>query len=243
MTQYALKGTFSSRGLATPPATCWQPASFVYFNPSHRTSYASSAQAEELSTVRIDLERRLIMQGAILPPLATWQNFYVIIGTAAAALTGLMFVVITLLAGTRGLTGSSEGIATFNTPSVVHFCTALLVATMLSAPWQALWQPGLLLGLCGLAGMTYTAIVVRRTFHLTSYQPVLEDWIWHAIFPLASYTTFFAAAFVLTSDPVPVLFGVGAAMVLLLFIGIHNAWDNVTYITIEMPRSQNKNQD
>jgi hypothetical protein len=40
-----------------------------------------------------------------------------------------------------------------------------------------------------------------------------------------------------------VLFGVGAAMVLLLFIGIHNAWDNVTYITIEMPRSQNKNQD
>src|SRR6266481_3759436 len=38
------------------------------------------------------------MQEAVLSPLATWQNFYVIIGSAAATLTGLMFVVITLIA-------------------------------------------------------------------------------------------------------------------------------------------------
>src|SRR2546428_14082642 len=42
-----------------------------------------------------------IMQEAALSPLATWQNFYVIIGSAAATLTGLMFVVITLIAGRR----------------------------------------------------------------------------------------------------------------------------------------------
>ena len=28
------------------------------------------------------------------------------------------------------------------------------------------------------------------------------------------------------------MFGVGAATVLLLFIGIHNAWDNVTFIVL-----------
>jgi hypothetical protein len=185
-----------------------------------------------------------IIQTAILSPLATWQNFYVIIGTAAATLTGLMFVAITLIASRR-IPGSSEGIATYNTPSVVYFCTALLVSTMLSAPWQALWQASLLLGLCGLAGMTYAIIVIRRTLRVTSYQPVLEDWIWHGTFPLISYTTIFIASIELTSNPVPALFGVGAAMVLLLFIGIHNAWDNVTYITVEIPRiqSQNKNQD
>jgi hypothetical protein len=31
------------------------------------------------------------MPEAVVLPLDTWQNFYVIIGTAAATLTGLMF--------------------------------------------------------------------------------------------------------------------------------------------------------
>ena len=38
------------------------------------------------------------MVEAALLPLVTWQNFYVIVGTAAATLTGLLFVVITLIA-------------------------------------------------------------------------------------------------------------------------------------------------
>jgi hypothetical protein len=185
-----------------------------------------------------------IIQTAVLSPLATWQNFYVIIGTAAATLTGLMFVVITLIAGRHTRTpASSEGIATFSTPSVVHFCTALLVAAMLSAPWQVLWNASLLLGLCGLAGMAYTFVIIRRTLRQTTYQPVLEDWLWHIIFPFVSYTTFFITAIMLPANPVPTLFYIGAAMLLLLFIGIHNAWDNLTYITVDLPKSQNKSQD
>jgi hypothetical protein len=54
----------------------------------------------------------------------------------------------------------SEAFATFNTPNVVHFCAALLVAAILSAPWQALWNAGLLLGLSGLGGATYVVIVL-----------------------------------------------------------------------------------
>jgi hypothetical protein len=38
------------------------------------------------------------MQGSELPFLGNWQNFYMIIGTAAATLTGLMFVATTLAA-------------------------------------------------------------------------------------------------------------------------------------------------
>ena len=76
------------------------------------------------------------MQEALLAPLAPWQTFSVLIGTAAAALTGLMFVVATLVAGVR-VSSSSEAFATFNTPNVMHFCLALLVAAILSAPWPA----------------------------------------------------------------------------------------------------------
>src|SRR5438876_7044837 len=88
------------------------------------------------------------MQEAVLSPLATWQNFSVLIGSAAATLTGLMFVVITLSAGVRGRVSSASGaLGALTTPNVVHFCVALLVAAILSAPWQALWNPSLLLGL------------------------------------------------------------------------------------------------
>ena len=182
------------------------------------------------------------MQEAVLSPLATWQTFYVIVGTAAATLTGLMFVVITLSARTRE-PGPSGALGAFATPNIVHFGAALLVAAILNAPWQALWNPGLLLGLCGLGGVIYVVIVLRRARQQTDYQPVLEDWLWHTVLPLVSYIAFVAAAMVLPGNPASALFVIGAATVLLLFIGIHNAWDNVIYIAIELSRPQNKSQD
>jgi len=188
------------------------------------------------------IERGSIMQEAAVSLLTTWQNFYVIIGSSAGALTGLMFVVITLIAGTQ-VRRSSGTVAAFGTPTVVHFCVALLVAAILSAPWQVLWHTGLLLGLAGLGGVTYGVIVLRRARHQTDYQPVLEDWLWHTVFPLVSYTALVVAALVLPGNPVPALFVIGAVTVLLLFIGIHNAWDTVTYVAIELSRPQNKSQD
>jgi hypothetical protein len=184
------------------------------------------------------------MQEAALSPLATWQNFYVIIGSAAATLTGLLFVVITLSAGVRVRVSLPGGtIGAFSTPNVVHFCLALLVAAILSAPWQALWTASLPLGLSGLGGMIYVLIVLRRARRQRDYQPVLEDWLWHTVFPLISYTALLVAAILLPGHPAPALFVIAAATVLLLFIGIHNAWDNVTYIALELSRPQNKSQD
>ena len=184
------------------------------------------------------------MQEAGVSFLSTWQNFYVIIGSAAAALTGLLFVVATLIAQVRARVSSpTEAFATFNTPNIVHFGAALLVAAILSAPWQAIWNAGLLLGLSGLGGMIYVVIVLRRARRQTDYQPVLEDWLWHTVFPLVSYTALLVAAMLLPGYPAPALFVIAAGTVLLLFIGIHNAWDNVIFIAFELSRSQNKSQD
>jgi hypothetical protein len=188
------------------------------------------------------LEGGSIMQEAAVSLLITWENFYVIIGSAAAALTGLMFVVITLIAGAR-MRRSSGSVAAFGTPTVVHFCAALLVAAILSAPWQALWNAGLLLGLSGLGGVTYVVIVLRRARRQTEYQPVLEDWLWHTVFPLVSYTALVVAAMVLPGNPALALFVIAAVTVLLLFIGIHNAWDTVTYVAVELSQPENKSQD
>jgi hypothetical protein len=182
------------------------------------------------------------VQEAVVSLLTTWENFYVIIGSSAAALTGLMFVVITLIAGTR-VRRSSGSIAAFGTPTVVHFCSALLVAAILSAPWPALWDAGLLLGICGLAGVIYIIVIIRRARHQADYQLELEDWLWHTIFPFISYAALVVAALAIPSNATPALFVIGAATVLFLFIGIHNAWDTITYLTFTGSQSENESQE
>ena len=51
------------------------------------------------------------------------------------------------------------------------------------------------------------------------------------------------AAILLLVNPTPALFVIGAATLLLLFSSIHNAWDTVTYVAIELSQPENTNQD
>jgi hypothetical protein len=184
------------------------------------------------------------MQDAAVSLLHNWQNFYVIIGAAAATLTGLMFVVMTLIGGSRvQVQRSRMSVDAFGTPTVVHFSLVLLIAAILSAPWQALWNAGLVLGLTGLGGVTYVVIVVLRARRQADYQLVLEDRLWYLLFPLISYIVLLVVAILLPSNPVPALFGIGAVTLLLLFTGIHNAWDTVTYIAVDLSQPGNKQQD
>jgi F0F1-type ATP synthase assembly protein I len=163
--------------------------------------------------------------------LVGWDSYYVIVGSSAAALTGLMFVVITLVAGSRQQ--STQGVAAFGTPTIVHFCTALLISAILSAPWHSLTSVGLTIGLVGAAGLVYLAIVTRRAHQQTVYQPVMEDWIFHTILPCLVYITFFIAAWILVWHPAPALFAIAAVTLLLVFVGIHNAWDTITWLALE----------
>ena len=179
----------------------------------------------------------LIVQEAAVLLLSTWQNFYVIIGSASAALTGLMFVVVTLVAS-RGGQRSGETTGAFATPNVVHFCAALLIAAILNAPWPALWNAGLLIGACGLAGVAYIIVIIRRTRHQRDYEPVLEDWLWHTIFPFISYAALVVSALMIPGNASLALFVIGAATVLFLFIGIHNAWDSITYMTFSQSEKE-----
>src|SRR6185437_932403 len=107
--------------------------------------------------------------------LAAWETFYVIIGSSGAALTGLQFVVIALVAESPRRATTRE-ISAFGTPTTIHFCAVLLLSAILSAPWQGLSQLAIALGTCGLAGLFYGLIVIERTRRQTSYRPVLEDW-------------------------------------------------------------------
>lgn len=177
-------------------------------------------------------------------PFAAWETFYVIVGSSGAALTGLQFVVIALVAESRARSSTRE-IDAFGTPTIVHFCAVLLMSAILSAPWRDVGHAALVLGVCGASGVVYALLVVRRARRVTGYRPVLEDWLWHALFPLIVYAALLAAAVLLPRDPVAILFLVGATALFLLFIGIHNAWDAVTYVAVEhmgQPRNESDRQ-
>ena len=164
---------------------------------------------------------------------AAWESFYVIIGSSAAALTGLQFVVIALGAESRSVRGPEIG--AFGTPTIVHFSAVLLISAILSAPWTAVSSAALALGACGVAGIAYTLIVVRRARWQTGYAPVLEDWLWHGVFPLAAYAALLVAALLLRRGSATVLFVIAGTGMSLLFIGIHNAWDAVIYLAMQQP--------
>ncbi len=164
--------------------------------------------------------------------LTAWASFYVMTGSSAAALTGLMFVVISLVTGKERAEGTHDGIATFSTPTVMHFAAALLVSAVLIAPWRSLVHTAVVAALIGLYGIVYILRVMYRTRRLTVYTADFEDWTWYTILPFVAYGAISAGAIALAAVPVQALFILAGGVVLLIFIGIRNAWDIVTYIAI-----------
>ncbi len=174
--------------------------------------------------------------------LTSWENFYVIVGGSAAALTGLQFVVMALVAQSRTRAVSGD-IAAFGTPNVVHFCSALFVAASMTAPWRSLGSAGLTMVACGFVGAFYAMVVLRRAHSQARYKPVFEDWLFHVILPLVAYVALLIAGIMIERVPAPALFVIGAATLLLVYIGIHNAWDTVTYLTVNQPPPANENTE
>ena len=173
--------------------------------------------------------------------LLTWENFYIIVGSSAGALTGLQFVVMALIADSSVGTGTGE-VDAFGTPTIVHFCAVLLVSAIVSAPWPELWQVASAVGIIGVLGFGYTLIVMRRAKRTRNYKPELEDWIFHAVLPLIAYLTLSVGAAMLPLREVPALFAIGTFALLLVFTGIHNAWDSVTYVAVVLPRTPPKTE-
>jgi hypothetical protein len=167
----------------------------------------------------------------ILLPLSGWGEFYVIVGGTAAALTGLQFVVITLAAERQSITLDSA--RAFASPTIVHYCAALFVSAVFGAPWHRLLWPGTAAKMIGLAGLVYTINATRLAVRQTQYKPVLEDWIWHFVVPSLSYAATMVAGFMLLRHSESALFAIAMLQIVLLFVGIHNAWDSALYIAVQ----------
>jgi hypothetical protein len=165
-------------------------------------------------------------------PLAGWENFYVIVGSSAGGLTGLTFVVIALVRDLGRV--NPAGLHTFVTPTIVHFGAVLALAAFLSMPHQHLSSLSAGSGIAGLAGVIYTSFItvnMHRQRKTKAYVPVLEDWIWNVILPAVVSGGLLTVAVLIWYRPAPALFALATLSLMLLFIGIHNAWDIAVWMT------------
>jgi hypothetical protein len=172
-----------------------------------------------------------------LPPLEGWDNFYVIVGSSAAGLTGLTFVVIALLSDAKLVRIS--GLRAFITPIVMHFGAALWLSALLCIPGHTAVSLAACVGVSGVILSAYGGTTTYRMYRgRAMYQPVLEDWIWNGTLPLLCYLALVAAGVLAVRQAAAALYIIGCVALTLLFIGIHNAWDLAVWITVERPGAQ-----
>jgi hypothetical protein len=163
--------------------------------------------------------------------LTGWANLYVIVGSSAGALTGLQFVAMTLVAQ-RMRVGNMRDIHAFATPTVMHFCTALLISAIMTAPWQSLINLGICLAVLGAAGLIYSSRVVWHA-RKADYSPDAADWTWYVVLPSIAHISLLSGAVLMWSSVAWSLAVIAADAVLFVLIGVHNSWDTVTYLAVQ----------
>ena len=166
--------------------------------------------------------------------LAGWANFYVIMGSSAGALIGLQFVVIALVSSRRTETLPSAFRA-FATPTIVFFSSVLVTAGLLSIPRHTRTSLRLVLVAIGIAGLAY---LTRVSIHMRAqerYSPDRSDWLWFVMLPAVAYLGALSASLAVWSSPKVALDLAGASAMLLLLVGVHNAWDSAVWLVANGP--------
>ena len=163
-----------------------------------------------------------------LQQLEAWRNFYALLGTAAATLMGLMFVVVSL--GPQQIAAhTATGVQAFVTPTVVYFATVLVVAALMAIPGVPAPILGAFLALGSLGGLGYMCSTGAHSQWRHANLDRL-DWLWYVGLPIFSYLFILGAAVEIGLRNPLGLDGVAGADLLLLVIGIRNAWDLVLWV-------------
>jgi hypothetical protein len=159
-----------------------------------------------------------------LEALSEWRDFYVMVGTAAAAILGATFIVVTLAAGVRE---RQLGLRGFISPTAVHLGSVVVGSAILAAPTLSRLILAILLGIGGLAGAGYSLIVARRIWRLNLQ---IEDRASYALIPILAYLTMGIAALMVNWDLTETLNILAVTIVVMLVVGIRNAWDMATFM-------------
>jgi hypothetical protein len=160
-----------------------------------------------------------------------WENFYLMVGSSAGALIGLMFVVVTLTAG-RERDQTERGKHLYTSPIVWHLAVVLALSGAAVAPTISLKSFGVLSGGVALLGIL---IGIRSTLgiargQLSGPENHLFDTCWYGIIPAIVYIGLAGAAVAVLRGSAWSADAVAGALMALLLVSIHAEWDLVTFL-------------
>jgi len=174
------------------------------------------------------------------PPMHTlseyfhgWHDFFLLFGTAAGTLVGLMFVAASIGA-TIFKEENRPALEIFLGPTVAHF-TALLVIAILALPPVHSWQTlAALVAIVSLIGLAYALRVLVQMLR-GPYKVELVDWIFYISAPILAYCALLASAWMLYRESEWGLEAAAVAMIALMLAAIRNAWDMMLWIILKVP--------
>jgi hypothetical protein len=158
-----------------------------------------------------------------------WENFFYLIGSAAGALIGIMFIVITLAAGHEPRR-VSRGAPVYVTPIVFHFAVVLVVSAISEVSALTSMAVATLVGASAVAGLAYSITTTIRLCRKGWEDPIpgWSDKCFYGFLPTTIYLALLGAAGAVWFGQRRAAFGIGAIMIGLLLLGIRNAWDLAT---------------
>jgi modulator of FtsH protease len=165
-----------------------------------------------------------------------WHDFYVMVGGGSAALTGLLFVIVSL--GPHVVAGrEKEGVRAFISPVAAHFTFVLVISALMLAPEVPLPILGGALVAGGLGGTAFTVWSgAHRRWRASGQLPFL-DWIWFVSLPHACFAMMIVSGAALAMGQDEGLYGIAFTLILLVVTGIRNAWDLVLWVA-QQPRPE-----
>jgi hypothetical protein len=167
--------------------------------------------------------------------LIHWHEFYLLLGTAAGTLVGLLFVAATVASGVFSADRQAP-LRVFLSASVVHFGSVLVVSLLILVPLANWMLLGVMVTACGLMGLAYYGLALRDAVRDGLFANIdLEDRVWYAAMPVIAYLAETVAGLMLVSASEVACALLAAATGMLLVVGIHNAWD-ITVWTITRRR-------
>lgn len=159
-----------------------------------------------------------------------WESFYLLVGGAAGALIGLLFIVVTLMRG--GDSGQRlRAASVFMTPTVANLAMVLLLSAMATAPNIPMADAGVIFGACALTCLGFTG---RALLMLANGSIKTSHWsdLWgYGVAPFAACTGLAVSCAAIWFAPGWAARGIAASVMVMLLIAIRNAWDLVTWIT------------
>ena len=181
--------------------------------------------------------------------LQRWQSFYTLIGGASATLAGLMFIAISL-GSTRRSTAAERSMAqlaynAFLSPTYIHFVYVLVTALVVFVPTLNETAFGVLLVITGAGSLGY--ILRHVPFMRERYRTGAldrSDLVWYSLLPAIGYVLYLDTGIGVLRSAAGLasrgqaLNALATASVLLIVIGVRNAWDLVVFQVMRDLRDQ-----